>query len=101
MLSVRNLLGRPQVRPHELPVMPEMAEGTLLARVRPKTVLVEERYAVRQEISRNPDTALEDGASASIKIEVPYDGHHYVTRASLDGAGSAPRNDAGFKPRAV
>ena len=86
MRSVRNLLRRRRVRSRELPVTPKKAEGTLLARVRPKTVLVEERYAVRQEVSRNPDSALENGASGTIRIEVPYDGHHYVTRAALDDA---------------
>ena len=86
MLSVRDLWRRAQGRTHEVPVTPEMFDSTLLARVRPKTVLVEEKYEVRQEVSRNPDTTLESGASGTIKIEVPYDGHHFVTRASLDDA---------------
>jgi len=59
---------------------------TAFVRARPKTVLVEEKYEVRQEVSRNPDIALESGASGIIKIEVPYDGHHHVTRAALDDA---------------
>jgi len=84
MFSIRDLLHRSQGRPHELPATPEKADNTLFARVRPKTVLVEERYEVRQEVSRNPDTTLESGASGTIKIEVPYDGHHHVTRSSLD-----------------
>ena len=84
MLSVRDLLRRPKGRRHKLLATPEKIDSTLLARVRPKTVLVEEKYEVDQEVSRNPDTTLEDGASGNVKIEVPYDGHHYVTRASLD-----------------
>jgi hypothetical protein len=83
VLAVRHLFRRLEARAQELPV-PEESGETLLARVHPKTVLVEEKYSVRQEISRNPDIALEEGASGTIRIEVPYDGHHYVTRTSLD-----------------
>ncbi|MGE3289430.1 MAG: hypothetical protein AB7J32_25490 [Pseudonocardia sp.] len=47
-------------------------------------MLVEERYRVRQEISRNPDIELVDGASGSIDVEVPYDGYEHVTRTTVD-----------------
>jgi len=52
-------------------------------RARPDTVLVEERYRVRQEISRNPDVSLESGAAGKVEISLPYDGHRYFTRDAL------------------
>ena len=66
--SVRDLIRRRQTRANEVPMMPS---GNLMARVRPETVLVEEKYTVRQEISRNPDIALEAGSCGTIKVEVP------------------------------
>ncbi len=81
MLPINNLLRR---QPPELP-RPTAAddEPVPLARARPAKVLVEEKYRVRQEISRNPDVSLEPGAVGTIAIEVPYDGQRHVTRTTL------------------
>jgi hypothetical protein len=43
-------------------------------RARPEYVLVEERLAYEQEISRNPSTHLQHPPSGRIRINVPYDG---------------------------
>jgi hypothetical protein len=60
------------------------AAAVMLARAEPASVLAEERYHVRQEISRNSDVAVEPGASGLIEVELPYDGDKYLTRTTLE-----------------
>jgi hypothetical protein len=80
VLSINDLLAR---RPPE-PVRPAVADAPVPhARAQPAKVLVEEVYRVRQEVSRNPDVSLEPGATGTIEVHVPYDGHHHVTRTTL------------------
>jgi hypothetical protein len=55
-----------------------------MARVKPKSVLVEEKYRVLQEISRNSNFSVEPDAIGKIEMEVPYDGHEHLTRAALE-----------------
>lgn len=81
MPSVRGLFRRRRPPSSEGPV--ESTDPILMARARPETVLVEETYRVRQEISRNPDVMLEHGASGVIRVELPYDGQRHVTRTTL------------------
>lgn len=81
MPHVRSLFWR-RPQPHEMSV--ESVDAVLMARARPRKVLVEESYTVRQEISRNPDVTLDDGAAGVIRVEMPYDGDRYVTRTTLD-----------------
>jgi hypothetical protein len=78
MLSVRSLLRR-----QGSPIRVASDDAVLMARARPKTVLIEETYRVRQEVSRNPDVTLEPGASGAIRVEMPYDGHRHVNRTTL------------------
>ena len=81
MLSVRGLLRRRRGRSGDASI--ESGDAVLMARARPEAVLVEETYQVRQEISRNPDLMLEQGASGVIRVELPYDGHRHVSRTTL------------------
>ena len=82
MPSVLRLLRRRRIRSHEVVV--ESTDTALMARAIPEKVLVEERYRVRQEVSRNPDISLEHDASGIIRVELPYDGDRHVTRRTLD-----------------
>jgi hypothetical protein len=81
MPSVRNVLRRRRRASDEVPA--ESTDTVLTARAVPRKVLVEERYRVRQEVSRNPDIGLEEGASGVVRVELPYDGDRHVTRRTL------------------
>lgn len=82
MPSVRGLFRRSR-QPSSEEAPDESTDPVLMARARPETVLVEETYRVRQEVSRNPDVTLEQGASGVIRVDLPYDGHRHVTRTTL------------------
>lgn len=68
----------------QAPIAGDGEGTTLLARARPESVLVEEKYRVRQEVSRNPDVRLEPGAVGMIEVRVPYDGYEHFTRSALE-----------------
>jgi hypothetical protein len=101
VLSLRDLF-RHRRRGVPLPVQDETDAGAALtARVKPKSVLVEEAYRVRQEISRNGDFSVEPDAIGKIELEVPYDGHEHVTRAALDDIQHWAVRNAASPPGAV
>jgi len=81
MPSVRNVLRRRRRASDE--VTADSTDTVLTVRAVPRKVLVEERYRVRQEVSRNPDIGLEEGASGVVRVELPYDGDRHVTRRTL------------------
>jgi hypothetical protein len=55
-------------------------DPTGFVRARPKNVLVEERLAYRQEISRTPGTKIHGQPEGRISIHLPFDGHHCFDR---------------------
>ncbi|MBV9921807.1 MAG: hypothetical protein JOY78_13280 [Pseudonocardia sp.] len=64
--------------------MAKSREGMVYARVNPASVLIEERFAYNQVISRNPTIGRRPSPVGRIKIKVPYDGRRYFTRDGLD-----------------
>ncbi len=52
----------------------------ICARVRLQDVCITERYACKQEISRNPSKATLDERAGEIELTIPFDGYNYLTR---------------------
>jgi hypothetical protein len=67
--------------------------GLVYARANPETVSIVETYSYQQEISRNRETQADPSRppTGRVRITVPYDGDHYLTRqAGSDIAGQVP-----------
>jgi hypothetical protein len=66
------------------------------ARARLQHVCITERYACRQEISRNPSKATLDERTGEIELTIPFDGYDYLTRqAHADVSYAAVNRPAG------
>jgi len=66
------------------PIAETTRDTVIFARARVGRIAIEERYSVRQTVSRNPDIGQLGTSTGSIEILMPYDGDECFTREAAD-----------------